>query len=157
VWRKTIYHPELKASRVLRGETHEEIERKAQLQMEQWAEKWQRIQVAEARRQGSEKAARLSSQKKDLASRRTRDAQQALTALGNILKDGIEVDHVLDWDSLKSRAPFSKPRPGGPGPDFSAAFTKKSFVPTDTEFLGQADSFTPHAQNGGGSGKIIIG
>lgn len=117
MWRKTIYHPELKASRVLRGETHEEIERKAQLQMEQWAEKWQRIQVAEARRQGSEKAARLSSQKKELASRRTRDAQQALTALGNILKDGIEVDHVLDWDSLKSRAPFSKPRPGPPAPD----------------------------------------
>lgn len=117
MWRKTIYHRGLKASRVLRGETHEELERKAQLQLEAWAEKWQRIQVAEARRRGSEKVARLSSQKKELAVRRTSEAQQALTALGNILKDGIEVDHVLDWDSLKSRAPFSKARPMPPAPD----------------------------------------
>ena len=117
MWRKTIYHPELKASRVLRGETHEELERKAQLQIEAWAEKWQRIQEADARRRGSERAAQLSFQKKELAAQRTREAQQALTALESILKDGIEIDHLLDWDSLKSRAPFSKPRPVSPPPD----------------------------------------
>jgi restriction system protein len=117
VWRKTIYHPELKASRVLRGETQEELELKAQLQLEAWAQKWQRIQQADAKRRESEKAAHLSTQKKELAAQRTREAQQALAALGGLLRSGIEIDHVLDWESLKSRAPFSVRTPVAPSPD----------------------------------------
>jgi hypothetical protein len=117
VWRKTIYHPELKASRVIRGQTQAELEIKARLQFEAWNQKLQKIQLAVAKRRGSEKAARLSSQKKELAAQRTCEAQKELTALENLLKDGIEIDQVFDWDSLKSRNPFPIPRPVPPSPD----------------------------------------
>jgi restriction system protein len=117
VWRKTIYHSELKASRVLRGETQGEVELKAPLQMEAWNQKWQKIQQAGAKRQESEKRAHLSSEKKELAARRTREAQEEPTALENILREGIEIDHLLNWESLKSRSPFSAPRPPAPPPD----------------------------------------
>jgi restriction system protein len=114
---KTIYHRDLKASRDLRGETPEEIELKAQWQMEAWRQKWEKIQQAEAKRRESEKRAHLSSEKKELAARRTREAQEELATIENILREGIETDHLLDWDSLKSRSPFSVPRPLAPAPD----------------------------------------
>lgn len=116
VWRKTIYHRELKASRVLRGETQAEVEFKAQLQLEAWSQKWQKIQQADAKRRESEKAALRSFQQKELAAERTREAQEQIAGLNTILKDGIEVDHVLDWDSLKDRSAFSVPIPTCPTP-----------------------------------------
>ena len=114
---KTIYHRELKASRNLRGATQEEIELKARWQMEAWQQKWQKIQQADTKRREAEKRALLSSEKKELAARRTREAQEELTALENILRDGLEIDHLLDWDSLKSRASFSVAHPAAPSPD----------------------------------------
>jgi restriction system protein len=117
VWRKTIYHRELKASRVVRGETQAEVELGAQLQMDAWSQRWQTVQKAAAKREQKQKAALSSFGKKGIAVQRTREAQAELTALGNILKDGIEKDHVVDWDSLKSRSAFSVPRPHEPLPD----------------------------------------
>jgi restriction system protein len=117
VWRKTVYHRDLKASRVVRGETHAEVELRAQLQMDAWSQRWQTVQQAAAKRDRKQKAALSSFGKKELAAQRTREAQAELTALGSILKDGIEKDHVVDWDSLKSRSAFSVPRPREPLPD----------------------------------------
>jgi restriction system protein len=117
VWRKTIYHRELKASRVLRGETQAEVDLKARLQLEAWSQKWEKIQQAEAKRQEGEKIARLSFQKKELATERTREAQEKIAVLNSILKDGIEIDHALDWDSLKDHSSFSLPVPTWPAPE----------------------------------------
>jgi len=116
VWRKAIFHPELKASRVVRGETREEVEVRAQLQMDSWNQRWRAIVETAAKREQREKSALTVSRKKELALQRTREAQEELTALDNILKEGIEIDHVVDWDSLKSRSPFSVPRPEAPSP-----------------------------------------
>jgi restriction system protein len=117
VWRKTIYHRELKASRVLRGETQAEVEFKARLQLEAWSQKWEKIQQADAKRRESEKAALLSFEQKELAAQRTREAQEKIAALNSILKDGIEIDHALDWDSLKDQSSFSAPVPTWPVPE----------------------------------------
>ena len=117
MWRKTIYHRELKASRVLRGETQAEVEIKAHLQWEAWNQKWQKIQQADAKRREGEKVALLSFQKKELAAQRTREAQEKIAALNGILKDGIEIDHVIDWDSLKDRSPFAAPVPALTAPE----------------------------------------
>jgi restriction system protein len=100
----------------LRGETQAEVEFKAQLQLEAWSQKWQKIQQADAKRRESEKAALRSFQQKELAAERTREAQEQIAGLNTILKDGIEVDHVLDWDSLKDRSAFSVPIPTCPTP-----------------------------------------
>lgn len=117
MWRKTIYHRELKASRVVRGETREEVELRAQLQIDAWNQRWQAVQQTAATREKRQKAALSSFGKKELALQRTREAQKELAALGNILRDGVEQDHMVDWDSLKSRSPFSVSRPQTPVPD----------------------------------------
>jgi restriction system protein len=117
VWRKTIYHRELKASRVVRGETREEVELRAQFQIDAWNQRWQAVQQTAATREKRQKAALSSFGKKELALQRTREAQKELAALGNILRDGVEQDHMVDWDSLKSRSPFSVSRPQTPVPD----------------------------------------
>jgi restriction system protein len=114
VWRKAIYHPELKASRVVRGETREEVEARAQLQIDAWNQRWRAIQETATKREQRQKSALTVSRKKELALQRTREAQEELTALENILRGGIEIDHVVDWDSLKSRSPFSVARPEAP-------------------------------------------
>ena len=111
MWRKTIYHAGLKSSRVIRGQTEGEVEFKAQLQSDAWNERWQKGQQAERKRQDSLNALLLSSQKKSLALQRTHEAQQQLDALGAILRDSIEIDHILDWETLKDRTPFSAPPP----------------------------------------------
>ena len=117
MWRKTIYHRELKASRVVRGETREEVELRAQFQIDAWNQRWQAVQQTAATREKRQKAALSSFGKKELALQRTREAQKELAALGNILRDGVEQDHMVDWDSLKSRSPFSVSRPQTPVPD----------------------------------------
>jgi len=117
VWRKTIYHRELKASRVLLGGTQQEVELKAQLQLERWGQKWQKILQTDVKRREAEKVALLSSQKKELATQRTREAQEEIAALSCILKDGIEIDHAVDWDSLKDQSSFPVPVPSWPALD----------------------------------------
>jgi hypothetical protein len=112
VWRNTIYHEGLKASRVIRGESQAEVQLKAQLQMEAWNQRWQRIQQAEAKRLTIQESARVSYQKKELAAQRTREAQVLIAALGTILKDGIELDHTLDWEAGQ----FGVPAPVSHGP-----------------------------------------
>jgi restriction system protein len=116
LWRKTIYHRGLKASRVVRGSTSEEVELRAQLQLDAWDQRWRKAQQSAAKLELRQKAALAGSGKKELALQRTREAEAELAALGNILREGIETDHVLDWDSLKSQAPFSTPRPKAAAP-----------------------------------------
>jgi restriction system protein len=111
LWRKTIYHRGLKASRVVRGSTSQEVELRAQLQLDAWDQRWRKAQQSAAKLELRQQAALAGSGKKELALQRTREAEAELAALGNILREGIETDHVLDWDSLKSHAPFSTPRP----------------------------------------------
>lgn len=116
LWRKTIYHRGLKASRVVRGSTSEEVELRAQLQVDAWDQRWRKAQQSAAKLELRQKTALAGSGKKGLALQRTREAEAELAALGNILREGIETDHALDWDSLKSQAPFSTPRPKAAAP-----------------------------------------
>jgi restriction system protein len=111
VWRKTIYHQELKASRVVRGETQAEVDFRVQLQVDAWDQRWRAIQQLAAKREQKQKSALAGASKKELALQRTREAEAELAVLGRILRDGIEIDHVVDWSSLRSQSPFSVPPP----------------------------------------------
>jgi restriction system protein len=111
MWEKQIFHPGLKVFRVIRGGDQGAVELMAKLQTELWDERWRKIQLANAKRKKEEEAARVSFQQKELALQRTREAERLLDSLIRILRDGIEIDHVLDWEKLKDRSPFSEPKP----------------------------------------------
>ncbi|HEY1464740.1 MAG TPA: hypothetical protein VGF44_15090 [Terriglobales bacterium] len=107
----------MKASRVVRGETEQEVELRARLQMDAWNERWTIIKQNADKRARIENAALLSSEKKGFALKRTREAQKEIATIENILRSGIEIDHTVDWDSLKSRASFSISQPLQPQQD----------------------------------------
>jgi restriction system protein len=111
MWEKKIFHPGLKAFRIMRAADQATVELRSQLQIELWDERWRKIQLAAAKRKKEEDAARVSFQKKELALQRTREAELQLDSLTRILRDGIEIDHVLDWEKLKDRSPFPEPKP----------------------------------------------
>jgi len=114
VWQKQIVHPELKAFRVVRGASQEEVELKAQLQLAQWEQRWQRIKLAEAKRCEKEQAASNKFRQKEWALERTREAKEEFEALSSILSDGLEADPTIDWESLKDRNAFPIERPPKP-------------------------------------------
>lgn len=108
---KQIYHPGLKTFRVIYGGDQASVELMAKFQMDLWEERWRKIQLARAKREKDEELAKRNSLQKELALQRTREAENQLDALSNILRDGIEIDHTFDWETLKNRAPFSEPEP----------------------------------------------
>lgn len=114
MWEKQIFHPGLKAFRVIRGGDQATVELMAKFQTDLWDERWRKIQLASAKRKNEEEVARVTFQQKELALQRTREAERLLDSLARILRDGIEIDHVLDWEKLKDRSPFSEPKPEVP-------------------------------------------
>jgi hypothetical protein len=81
------------------------------LRCEAWDQRWAKIEQAQARRDEKEHTLLRLSQKAELALQHTRDVEAELTSLQRILRDGIEVDHVLEWDALKDQSLFTTPRP----------------------------------------------
>ncbi len=108
---KTIFHPGLRAYRVIRGNEATEVEFIAKWQMEIWEERWRKIKAAQDKREKDKKAALLSTEKKEYAQRCTRDAERQLESLSRILREGIELDHAVDWESLKHRIEFAESPP----------------------------------------------
>jgi hypothetical protein len=90
----------LKTFRVIRATDKATLELKARLQAEAWDERWRKILAAQAKRKKWDDAARQSFQKKELALQRTREVEQQQSDLSKILAEGIETDHVLDWETL---------------------------------------------------------
>ena len=111
VWEKKIFHAGLKAYRVVRGPDAATVEFRAQLQTQAWDDRWRTLQLADAKRKKQEEMAAVSFQKKELALRRTREIEQSLEHLTTILRDGIEIDHTFDWDSLKDCSSFLEAPP----------------------------------------------
>ena len=114
MWRKEISHPELKAFRVVRGATQEEVELKANLQLALWDERSQRLKLSEAKRREKEQSALNKLQQKEWALERTREAKMEFEALGTILRDSLTGSHIIDWESLKDRNPFPFDQPTAP-------------------------------------------
>jgi restriction system protein len=114
VWQKQITHSELKAFRVVRGATQDEVEFKATLQLQLWDERWQRVKAAEAKRRENEQVASRRLQQKEWAVARTREAKAEFDALGTLLRDSLEADPTIDWESLKDRSPFPIEKPPKP-------------------------------------------
>jgi restriction system protein len=116
IWEKRISHPGLKTFRIIKGRDPATVELMANLQLQRWEERWAKIELANSKRRREEESAKVSFQRKELALLRTREAERQQKALEQILRDGIEVDAVLDWEKLKDRSSFAQPQPTGKPP-----------------------------------------
>jgi restriction system protein len=109
-----IQHPGLKAFRVIRHSDQSVVEVRARLQMEAWEDRWKRVQEAESRRQLKQQTSEFAHVNKEVARTRTGECQRAIAQVEGILRDGIELDHRVSWESLKDRHAFSVPKPSPP-------------------------------------------
>jgi restriction system protein len=95
-----VEHPGLNKHRVIRGRDRAVVERKAELQCAVWDEQW------EAR--SARQAAQANKESKTAeAAIRTADAQRAIEELNSLLSHTLQVDDVVDWETLKRS--FSDP------------------------------------------------
>jgi restriction system protein len=95
-----VEHRGLNKHRVIRGHDQAVVERKAELQCAAWDEQWE-AKVARQAAQANKEA------KAAEATARTMEAQRAIQDLGSILSHTLQVDDVVDWESLKRT--FSEP------------------------------------------------
>ena len=111
MWQCEIRHDGLNKYRVVKGATPEIMQLRAEMQVRSWNEQWERVQTSRAKRQVQLKAAFEKETNKQTAAERTREAQEALDALGSILGSVLEEDHTIDWQTLKTTSPFHIPEP----------------------------------------------
>lgn len=106
-YRIELWHDGLKKHRVIKGAEPDVVERKAELQVDEWDAKWSQIEARENER-------RNKADKRQLAVERTAEAQQELERLGSILRHTLAISDVVDWESLKDKSGFAEAKPVGP-------------------------------------------
>jgi restriction system protein len=113
-----LSHAELHKHRIIRGRDKYIVEQKAFLQQAAWAEQWEK------------KNERLSRERKVRdgkfeAEQKSQNATDLFDALRSILAHTLAVDDRIDWESLKSKSPFSDSKP--PEPNWSEYEVRVSF------------------------------
>ncbi len=105
MWERRVDHPGLNAFRVIRGTNSSDVDKKAEIQLKAWDEKWQKEQQKRT-------TIFVKVQKIQIADARTRQAEEHLSALGKTLVDSLPKDHRVNWEALKDSNPFplSEPR-----------------------------------------------
>lgn len=110
-YRLEMWHEGLKKHRMIKGESGAVVRRKAEIQEEEWNQKWN--QITARNNDLSAKGAKKKQQEdlKALATRRTSHAVGELERLDKILSYTLDIDDAINWDSLLDKSPFPEPAP----------------------------------------------
>ena len=110
----TISHKGLNRIQVVKSDDPDVAKQKAMAKLYQWEEMWIRREVAErARTEKEEKAAKIEDCNQ-IAIERTRNAEEQLDDLNQILIHTLDIDDTIDWESLKNYSEFPTSRPQQP-------------------------------------------
>ena len=125
-WEKRITHAGLNTYRLIRGQSQDDVNLKARLQLAQWEQRWQ----AKTRAQKS-RADYMTG--KELALERTLELERQRDALQTLLSDTIKVRAPFDWEGLKPPSPFAVKPPSPPTlhsrPLPPAPLPQRDFIP----------------------------
>lgn len=97
----SIGHDGLHKYRIVKGYTQQEAELKASLQQQIWDEQWQKVVQRRDREDQRNKAARLTQQRKSLATDRDKEASELISSMDTLLASSASMDHIVDWASFK--------------------------------------------------------
>lgn len=106
-----LWHDGLKKHRLIRGDSQSIVQLKAQLQVEEWEQKWAEVSSRQLQRSERALGKLQQEERKAEAQDRTSDALQDLESLATLLKATLTVDDKVDWESLKDKTAFPDPRP----------------------------------------------
>lgn len=143
-----LWHDGLKKHRLIRGDNQSIVQLKAQLQVEEWEQKWAEISSRQQQRSKRALGKRQQEAHKAEAQDRTSDAQQELELLASLLKATLTVDDKVDWESLKDTTTFPEPRPKAAKPPAEPSLSNLPREPrrTDSKYqptLGLLDKLIP--------------
>ena len=150
-----IWHDGLNKHRVIRGETSEIVELKAQLQVQEWNGRWSIVNARQ--RQNSD-----HEQRRNSAALRTAEAVEESDRLTSLLKQTLKLNDALDWDALKDKRPFPEPQPELRAPPLEVEAQPqlpREPDPTDLEYrptLGVLDRLIPSRRQRIISGKLLL-
>jgi restriction system protein len=99
-----LWHDELKKHRLIRGPEANVVQKKTELQVAEWDEKWTDLKNRISYWQKKE-AQKLEAQFRSV------EAKKELDRLCQILHQTLIVNDVIDWEKLKEASPFPEPKP----------------------------------------------
>jgi restriction system protein len=121
MWEIKIQHEGLHAYRNVKGQTKEEAETKARLQLEAWNARWAKqvqreksLQDRLKKRNWEDKQSDLDKRAKEHALELTKDAETAISGLRELLSSALSKTNFFNWESLKDTSRFEKPEPKPP-------------------------------------------
>jgi len=129
MYRMQLSHPGLKRFRVITGATSSEIELKAQAQRQIWNEMWQHKLEVEERKANRESGAKAKEQKTQLALELTREAERAIAEVEETLAAAMRARVAIDWETMKDRRHFDRPKPVQPDEPSYPEKPDKSVIP----------------------------
>jgi restriction system protein len=101
-----LSHDGLHKHRVIKGNDPEFVQRKAVVQLEEWKEQWAKKRALQARSSEARLKRELHEEKKQIASERTKEAQDILECLRNTLRHTLNYNDAIDWEKLKDFSTF---------------------------------------------------
>ncbi len=102
-----IYHTGLNEHKLVSAPDSYTLQNKATMQMEKWSEKWNLLEAKRIRNE--DKEANFEE-----AERQTKEAEQALNGITNLLVNSLSIDNSVSWGTLKSIEPFPDKIPDKP-------------------------------------------
>ncbi|MBD3347165.1 MAG: restriction endonuclease [Chitinivibrionales bacterium] len=109
-----ISHDGLHKYRIIKGTDKYVVEQKAQVQLAKWDEMWQKKQEELRKKEAREQEAREKEQKKQLAKQKTQEAEALIENLSHVLRHTLDINDIIEWDSLLDSTKFSEPQPDDP-------------------------------------------
>jgi len=116
MWQIEVTHEGLNKYRVIRGTDEYIVEQKAAMLKISWDEMWKKKQATEERQKERERKMYDREDKKKLAAEKTKEAQNELGEMENILKYTLEVNDAVEWNSLLNSSGYPKEKPTKPKP-----------------------------------------
>jgi restriction system protein len=103
-FQQEIWHEGLKEHKVISAPERDILNNKVRVQLDKWNIKWNEIQekkrVEDIKKASAEEAIR-----------RTKEAEERINEVENLLISTLEINHIIDWDALKNKSEFNEPYP----------------------------------------------
>lgn len=109
-YQREIRHDGLNKYKIVRGETQYEVDQKANTQLHQWAEMYNKKLETERKEQGKIKQQEFIEGQIQKAEEETENAKIKINNIRNFLKDSL-IRPPITFDILKDKSKFSEPKP----------------------------------------------
>ena len=102
-----VWHDELGKHRKIKASNTYLAENAAAVQLQEWAEMWQRKQDMQSNRESREELKRIAAEE-------TETAKSQQETIANTLRHALNRNSALDWEEIKDKSPFPMPPPRRP-------------------------------------------